>query len=257
MGDISELRGLLFAGTFILLAVFLIAAIPSGFVASYEEGLTPDIPEFMDAKTLVAWNTTETIYWSGLTPVSFPPGGTIYSQEWGKASFGHHMRFQMWNFSGSGGRFVQNQHGQLWLGFGFFELKHNMEWINKTGFSRGENLYLEEVETDMGANNYAEYIVECSDFYIDAVFSYNNTFANITDAWNNDGCAVVFGIDWNQKGTTHDAWSLVSSLLSLDPSITGNIWIDTVIKIPIMIASMYIGFILVLRAIGALFGGGA
>ena len=253
MGDISEFRGLIFAGTFLLILVFIITLIPSGFTVVYNTSdHMPTVPDYLEGSSVVAWNQSYNITWQYLDKKT-GYGITTYYHEWGKTEFGHDMYFLMLNQSSYS---LANEHGHYILGLWF--PWHKQEWINEDGINRGTNLYIDELEKDMNNRTFAEYKLQCEDFFMECAVGYDSaSYPVLEDAWNNDGMDVVFGIEWDQMGTTHDAFSLVSQLLSVEPVLTGNIWIDYLIKIPLMIALVYIAYILVLRAIGALFGGGA
>lgn len=254
MGDISEYRGLIFAGTLVLVAVFIISLIPTAYLVDYDEPeRQPEIPDYIEATNIVAWNSTYNITWGALDYHAFY-GSTYYDHFWGKEQFGHDLRFVMTNQTD---KYMYMEHGDYILII-HWNAWHSQEWIHKeTGTNRGTILYLAELEEDLNGFSSTEYRLQCEDFYMDVAVGYEQSVYNLTDAWDNNAMELIVGIDWDQMGTTHDAFSLVASLISLEPTLTGNLWIDTLIKIPLMIAMIYIAFILVLRAVGALFGGGA
>ena len=254
MGDISEYRGLIFAGTFVLIAFFIIGMIPAPFTVAYEEpSHKPRVPDYIDASLILSWNSSYTIWWGNLT---YSPTEGIYYDAWGKAEFGHDLLFGMYNNTGT--PYMYMQHGDYpWWGLGGFNPWHNMEWFNDDNLNRGETLTLDELDEDLGTNSNTNYKLVCEDFFMKCNLGYDSdSFVNLTAAWNNNGVGLVFGIDYDQMGSTHNAFSIIGNILSLDANITGNIWIDTLIKVPLMIAAAYIAFIVVLRIIGSVFGGG-
>lgn len=261
MGDISEYRYIIFAASLVLITIFLISLIPIGFLVSYDEpDRQPAIPDYLYAENLVAWNDTYILSFENFTYYYDDAGSLIYYVDWGKEQFGHDMRLNMVNYTLTDEYLLWNEHGDYpWWGFGLhFNPWHYMEFINGDGVSRGTSLSKDELETDIGTGESAPYIIKCVDFYMSANIGYNTTeFSDITDAWNNNGIGLLFGIEWDQEGTAHDAWSLVAAIFNLQGELTGNTVIDYLIRIPLLAGGLYVAAILVMRALGAIFGGGA
>lgn len=248
MGDMSEYRGLIFCGTLLIISVFLIGIIPANFAVSYDESdRNPSIPEYIDAQSVLNWNSTYTVNFSNLTY-----GLGYYYEQWGKDEIGHDLFFYMKNSTVNE---IWLEHGDYWLGS--WNAWHRMDWINDAGTNRGTELSLTEIEGDLDTEDTARYKVQCRDFFMYCLIGYNDTYTDLENAWDNNGVALIFGIDWDQQGTSLNAFSIASSFLSFDANITGNIYVDTLIRAPVLIAGVYIAFILVLRTLGAVFGGGA
>jgi hypothetical protein len=242
MGDISELRGLIIIGTFLAVTLLLIGWMPSEFWVAGEQGRTIEVPDYFESSELILWNETYTMN------ITYP----YFYDAWGKEQFGHHMTFYAYPE-----HYMKNDHDfKLW---GFFTYgSHAQEWINTQGINRGKYLWVDKIEEDWDSDkNLASYKLQCKHFYMRADISYNTTeYENIIEAWDASDLHILFGIEWDQMGTSYDAWSLITSVLFWR-SIAGiPLWIMQLISIPIWIASAYIAYILVLRAIGAVFGGG-
>jgi len=244
LGDISEFRGLIVIGTFLAVSLLLMGWIPYEFWVAGEQGRTIEPPEYFESSNLIQWNTT---YIMNVTH--------SYFETWGKEEFGQYMRFHAWK-PAIGDYRISNQHYSKWWIFAYGY--HLMNWINSEGVNRGELLYADEIDEDWNTQtNLASYKVECSHFYCMADIAYNTTlYDNVHDALDADDLKVLWGIEWDQMGTSYDAWSLISSVLFFRPISGIPSYVSALIAIPIWIASAYIAYILILRAIGAVFGGG-
>lgn len=248
MGDMSEYRGLIVIGSFITLLIAMIALIPAGFLVASEETPAVQFESGFDSRSIIAWNSTEELAQSDMS-VSY---GNYYL-DWGKDVFGHNMR---WIITGADN--IKNQHGYTFLGF--WTGGHNQEWFTEDGISRGEELSPTEADTDFDTNiNASSYVVRCEHFYFDALLTYNTSlYTDFEDAIDNTGLYMVCGITWDQQGTSHDAWSIISGVLLFDlpGTLADNIWVYALVSVPLWLAGIYMTFIFVLRVVGAIFGGG-
>jgi hypothetical protein len=104
--------------------------------------------------------------------------------------------------------------------------------------------------------------------WFDVHFSFNaSMYGDPSFAWDNntgnpvpDDLWVLSGINFNQERTTYDAWGLVVAILffNLPGLLTGTpAFIGYLLSIIAWIPMIYVAYILLLRSIGALFGGGA
>jgi hypothetical protein len=86
--------------------------------------------------------------------------------------------------------------------------------------------------------------------------SYNTTkYSNVTAAWQGNELYGLVGASWDQAQTSYNAWDLIGGLLFYKmPDV--DYTIDLLMKIPIWSCIAYVAYILILRAIGAVFGGG-
>lgn len=245
MGDISEMRGLIVVGSFLAVSLLLISWIPPEFYEAGDMGRTITPPSYFDSSNLIQWNTT---YVMNITSNDF-------YDSWGKEEFGHHMSFHAWKPTIGAYRMANIHYFFFWF---FPHGHHKMEWISAEGINRNSDLYENEIQEDWdNEKKLASYTVKCTHFYCRADIAYNTSlYESVHDAWASHDLHVIWGIEWNQMGTTYDAWSLISSILFFRPIEEIPDTISALIAIPVYIASAYIAFILVLRAIGAIFGGG-
>ncbi|MDH7607708.1 MAG: hypothetical protein QHH12_08165 [Candidatus Bathyarchaeota archaeon] len=244
MGDISEIRGLVVVGTFLSCLFLLIAFMPQEFFVTAGEERKVEVPKYFESSDLTHWNFTYVMN------ITFDPYGD-FEHFWGKREFGHDMLFR----ANKHIDLIWNDHGYTFLGI--WTGGHKQDWINNVGVNRGDTLSISEIEADWNhEENLARYTVRCQHFYMRADFAYPAQYSSVSEAFEAEDLHVMFGINWDQRGTSWDAWSLVAAILFFRmPEI--NPYINAIIAIPIWIAVAYISFILVLRAIGAVFGGGA
>ena len=250
MGDISEYGGLIFIGTFIILLSVLLISVPADLFIASVDAPTIDYSEF-DPHGLVAYNTT---YEMAQADIPIGAYGKYYL-DWGKSLFGHDMR--MW-YQTSPTKKIWNEHAYTFLGL--YTGGHRMDWKNEAGFNRGEYLELTELELDYSnTTGGGIYKIECIHFFMKCFVTYNaSAYDSPTLAFDDKGLYFIFGIDWDQKGTSYDAWSLITGVLffSLPGDLGANIWVYALVSIPLWMAALYMAFIFVLRILGAIFGGG-
>lgn len=258
MGDISEMRGLVVIGSFIGLTVLLSALIPSQFFASTYEGRTIETPTYFEAIDLTSYASTLNYTFSDSdTSGQTVNYGVIY---WIKdLTVGGHelsVRFIDFNNTPTAREDIYIYH--FWWWWIFQTGSHQPDWINKNGVNYGGGIYLSELDGDYAGNtDDLRYTLQCDHFNINVFFGFNTTrWATPSDAYNHEELAILFGVEWSQVNTSINAWDLVAMILFFGlPDVH---WvIDAIIHIPIWIAEAYLAFILILRAIGAIFGGGA
>ena len=244
MGDISELRGLIVIGTFLAVTLLLIGWMPYEFWTAGEQGRTIDVPDYFEGADLAYYNSTYHINLSEFEAFDY--------KFWGEEEFRRPMQFEVRKAT----KEFWNWHGDAILGAYWILRGHKMEWINREGITRGVVLTANEIQTDYDTEkNSSEYTMKCKHFYMKAFIIYNTTlFSNVSDAFGD--LQILFGINWDQLGTAWNAWSLISSILFFRPIEGIPFEIMMLISISIWIASAYIAYILILRAIGAVFGGG-
>lgn len=237
MGDISELNVLVVVATFLSVTVLLIGWIPAQFYTSDATYLVVNVPDVFDSIDIVNYAQTENF-----------TVGDGFSESWGKDTFGHDMQLVVSETYG-----IYNTHFYGWLLFSY----HQMEWVNDHGVNRGSFLEFDLIIEDHDANNLSAYRVECEHFYMQAWIGYNTSdYGSFYEAIDNDEGRILFAIDFDQTASTWSAWSIISGILRFDlPDV--NPYLNALIAIPIWISIAYVSFILVLRALGALFGGGA
>lgn len=252
MGDISEMRGIIIVGSFIGVFVIIASLIPSGFFFYDYEGKTIEPPPCFEAIDLQSYAETWTYT---MNETGGTDRGVYY--EVGVDTGGHDFNFE-YRKANASTLYVRMRH---WFANWIFPTQHTMEWINKRGITQSEwvaghwSLYATELDEDY-ANDYLPYTVQCWHFHVDVHFGYNETlYSSPSDAWNSNALNILIGIEFDQQGTSMNAWHLIALILFFQmPDIH---WVvNAIIAVPIWIAVAYLSFILILRAIGAVFGGG-
>lgn len=160
--------------------------------------------------------------------------------------------FDIWSSSISGE--MQMYHWDYWWIFPVG--KHYMTWTDKRGTNCGDTLTSEELEANYEVGEAIEFKVSCPHFFVKSFFNFNTTlYDSPTEAWDADALWILVGINFDQAQTGFNAWAVIGMLLFFSlPEI--HWFVNALIAIPIWAAIAYISFILLLRAIGAVFGGG-
>jgi len=256
MGDISELRGLAVVISFLGILILLINYIPPQFYVESYEGRTVVVPDEFGAENMIAiaYNWTLTLDDSGSLqyyPLSPPLNGWFYYyiiQDIG----GHNLAL----FDRQASRELVVYH--YWSGQQI-SLIHRFDWANmETGENRGVSLTDSEIDVDYNQES-MKYRLTCAqnDLRLVALFAFNETLYSLpSDAWDANALKVLIGVEFDQVLTTMNAWGLIGMLLFFQlPGI--HPIINAIIALPLWICIAYISFILILRTIGAIFGGGA
>lgn len=252
MGDISEMRGLIVVGTFLGSLIFLVNLIPSQFLVSSYEGRTISVPEYFEAMELQSFVDTINITLDDSGGQVYIPVIMQYAYVYDFELGGHNL--ELWDHDYASPKHLHVNH--YWYWWIFPTAHHQMEWLNKEGFSRGEHLDADELDNDYEETT-IRYTIKCEHFQAYVFFGFNETtYSQPSDAWDNNELKLLFGIEFDQVNTSINAWGLIAMLLFFGlPNVH---WIiDVLIHIPIWIAEAYLAFILILRTIGAIFGGGA
>lgn len=260
MGDISELRGLVTVGTFLGVAVLLIGWIPSDLYDSPEmrlietpEGVfeTIDIYSFAEAESFLMNETGGGTLWFD---------STYYEMD---VDIGNHdidFYYKKIAESGKATRLF-HYYFELW---GLWPANHYLRWYDRHGVERGTgavNSYLEisvieeNVEPTSEATSRFKASCDHTSYYVTFVYNASD-YNTYEEAWTGGELGVHFGVNFDDVGTSYSAFDIIAGILFFSMPNT-NVYINAMISIPIWIAVGYIIFILVLRAIGAIFGGGA
>lgn len=254
MGDISELRGLLVIVGFLASLVLLISLIPTGFFAYTFEGRTIIVEDYFEAIDLQSFVDTWT-YTLNETGGELVFGFDVYEvpvETAGEWLGGHDISLFYRVANASNPEVLTLTH--FWAEF-IFGQQHDLEWKNFQGISRGTSLEGTELDADYSEET-IDYTSLCSHFQVKVFFGFNETtYSSPTEAWNHHGLSILIGINFDQVSTGSDAWGIISMLLFFQmPEI--SVFLNAIIAIPLWIGILYITYILILRAIGAVFGGG-
>lgn len=250
MGDLSETRILVVIASFIGLMILLLGWMPAYFVnpTPYTgRSLTSTIPSSWESGMLIggnfAANKTQMLNDTGMHTY----GVFIYDMSFG----GHSFRM----IDAEATRSLIIQHYSLWGGFIPVDY-HDMNWISPNGTELGTELTEGKIDSSYLASNVTGFKIYCEHTYFYAQFSFDfMAYSAISDAWDANALTISLGMTFDQLGTTLGAWTLITGILFFNlPMI--NPYLNAIIAIPIWICIAYVSFILVLRAIGAVFGGG-
>jgi len=254
MGDISEMRGIVVVITFLATLVLLINLFPSGFYAIDYHGRDVYVPELFEFIDIQSFAQTK--------PVILNVSGADYGEErrW-DIDIGEHdfdLYYTKANKSKHNLRLVH-----YWSEWVFAMHQYGLMWFNLEGLKRSapdeyghDAISGETIQLDFTENVSKYRCVHPEYFEVRVFVAYNTTaYSGIIDAWNHYALHVMFGIDFDQTSTGYSAWAMISMLMFWQlPDIH---WIiQVLISAPLWACVAYIAYILILRAIGAIFGGG-
>lgn len=230
--------------TFLAIWSILVGFMPAEFLEEEIVFRSPTVPEdYWSLDSIEQIATTHNLTMSD--------GGGYFQDAWGiDEGFGH-------NFLLKGNIVddqlkVENQHYYLWV-FNIPYGHHSMDWISKaTGENYGGFLTQDEFdevsEFDDTLNvTYAAFTLLCEHVTMHNVVGYNNdTYANASEAFENDQLYLEFGIEWDELGTGLNAWNMLTSILFFqEPDI--HPYINVLLAAPLWAAIAYLsyGFIMV------------
>lgn len=184
--------------------------------------------------------------------------GTFYDMD---IDIGNHDIDFYYKNAGAGGLAVRLWHNYFTF-WGLWPDNHYLEFFDKNGVERttgGQARYLEVsvIEENEQLNATSTFKAKCDHTTYYVTFVYNaSDYNTFTEAWDNSELGVFFGVNFDDVGTSYTAFEIIAGVLFFSlPDI--NPYVNALIAIPIYISVGYVMYILVLRAIGAIFGGGA
>jgi len=245
MGDVSEYRGLLTVVSFLGLLALLISIIPSGFVESAQDVRLINAEQYEGFEAIDMQNFSET--WNG----SIDAGGMWGILHLQQIDIGGHA-FDL--VSSHEHDIIQMYHYDYW--WIFVTGSHKMTWYDKRGIDLGTTVTKAELNANYEAGKPLEFKVSCPHFFVKVFMNFNSTtYATPALAWDSNELLVLIGIDFSQAQTVFNAWAIIGMILFFTlPEIH---WvINAIMAIPLWIAIAYVSFILLLRAVGAIWGGG-
>ena len=264
MGDISEYRGLIVAGTFLTVLVLLLGWIPYEYM-TLAEYRTIEVPEYFDAVDLQMFSEMYNATFDYSHGYSYP---YLYNawRSFDKTLGGWDLRF---HYENSSGKFLfAIEHLEKWFIFGtgghgqvFYD--QNGASISPVGYYGGSTdspYYSEDTLTTYwdSARNLVNLKSKCDHFSLFVYISYDaSSYSSISEAANTGGLAILVGINFDQVNTSYNSWDLISRIIFLNIPVEVPLYLRLLIAIPIWIAVAYIAVIMIMRAIGAIFGGGA
>jgi len=250
MGDISELRTIITLGTFLGVLIFLIACIPPAFLIPDYEGKTIETPEYFEAIEITKYASTWNYTFDGSDITKENPSAYIKRKEIG----GHTFYFYY-------AKPNKTINGIFWVGhityWWIFETGHHRMDIWNSGVYKGTSLDRTELDDDYTERDDLTYTFQCQHTQLDIFFAFNETtYSTPSEAFDGQELKMLIGIEWSQIDTSVSAWDIIGMVLFFQlPTVH---WaINALIAIPIWLGMAYVAFILILRTIGAIFGGGA
>jgi len=245
MGDISEMRGLVTIVSFIGCLALIMSFIPPQFLIADYEGRTIEPPLYFEAIDLQSyastWNHTmnETGSMQIVKPLTI--GGHVCQFWYHRKTYPPEKKINMLH---------------KWAII-ILPQTHWMWFTSSTGIDRGQALGEYELDADYSLNGDLSYTISCSHFSASGFFGFNETlYSSPSEAWTNGELVFLIGVNFDQVGTSYNAWDLIAKLMFFQlPNI--HPIVNALIAIPLWVATAYLAYILILRAIGALFGGGA
>jgi hypothetical protein len=253
MGDISEIRGLIVLLTIFCVSAYLINSIPAQFYTANEPtGKNP--PTYFEAANLQSFSVTGNFTMDKSDPLLY--GWYIHTFTIG----GWDLRLQ-YRITGTDTYGVRIQHAEYW--WIFLTGYHDLDIFDlNSGLKISEGDYhiltINNMETHYDSTDkLLKLSCKCSHVTLTVYMAYNTTkWDNIGDAFVNGELSVLFGVGFDQISTSTNVWSIFTSLFFFHLPMVHPI-INAVLTFGLWIAFAYIAGILILRIIGAIFGGGA
>lgn len=250
------MRGLITAITFLGVLTLLLMWIPVELYTAAEgrQVYTPeifetiDIYDFAETKT-IQFNETGGQYWL--------VDNTFYQADIDIGDWNVDLYYKIANETGLTLRILHR-----WVEWYIIPASHNLDLLDKQSVVRNDEngfLSVSSIQNNAEASNNgtSRWRAFCDHFTYHTTFGFNNTiYNNFTHAWNNQDLYAFFGVEFTHVNTSYNAFQLMAMLLFFQiPSL--NVYINALIAIPIWACIAYLSFILILRTIGAIFGGGA
>lgn len=248
MGDMSELRGLITPISFIGMIVLLISLSPTEFYIDIGDSKSVDVPSYWEVMDIQNFANTWT---SNIDNGTILYGLYYQNLDDGSGDFGG-WDVSLFSFYNST---ITLAHWSKWwvIKVGF----HKLDIENIIGESQGDVLSGEEINAEYDNYGVLEYTAHCEHLEMSVFFDFNETlYGSPVEAWDSDELYILCGIHYDQTQTAYNVWEIIGLLLFFGlPNV--HPVINAVISIPIWICIAYVTYILVLRTIGAVFGGGA
>jgi len=256
VGDISEMRGLVVTITFLATLIFLLVLFPQQFYALDYEGRTVDVPEYFETLDVQCFAS---VWEEKLNETGFKTETSEYY--WKDIDIGNHDFDVCYSKANLTHHNLRITH--YWTEWVIIPWAYHMDWYNRKGIRRssieGGNQGIitgSQINEDFEIE-FAEYKVEHAQrFWVRVYIGYNTTlYESINNAWDYYDLHMFVGINFDQTATGYTAWDLIGMLLFWQlPEIH---WvIQALISSPFWACVAYLAYIFVLRAIGAIFGGG-
>lgn len=247
MGDMSEYRGLIVAGTLLACFAILGGAIPPTLYAA-EDRHVLDPPDYFELGDLYYYTQTMIHYFNTTGGAVWWVDATYYFKDVDLGEWDVDLYYKLPNASGTYNFFLVHIHTEWWI----IPSDHQLEWFNENKQSRGTNILISELLLDFGSDSSIDYTASCdhTTYYVQIAFD-DTVYSDASDAWDHGQLAIFFGVRFDDVNTGYNAMNLIASILFFQmPDVHGAI--NLLLAIPMWIAIGYISIILILRAIDAL-----
>lgn len=248
MGDISELRGIVFAVTFMGIFVFIAMLIPAEFFTFSPERQV-ETPEHFEAIDLQFFSDTE----------NFTVNHSPYFYDHSFTLGGWNLCFRSWKSQ----PLVPVAHicSYGYSSWWFFTWDYKKyDWFDENGVNYGDELTFAELDSIWNKQKEKEnetmtFITKSQSCQIMVYFGWNTTeYSKPSDALNDNAMDVLYCIGMDQLNTSLNAWDVVGMLLFFQlPNVH---WvINVLINIPIYIIIAYLSYVLIIKVIPFIAGG--
>lgn len=142
----------------------------------------------------------------------------------------------------------------------FFRQLEPCEWYTQEGLlinaSHPNVIFWQEIDAMYNQSDSPMFKAIFTDYSMYVIFEYNTTaYTTYEEAFHAGELSFWCGLQFDQTNTSYNAWDIIALLLFFSmPDIHPAI--NALIAIPLWIVIVYVSFIIILRVVGAIFGGG-
>lgn len=248
MGDISELRGLIFVVTFMGIFVFLAILIPTEFFTFNPERQV-ETPDHFEAIDIQFFSETE----------NFTVVHSTYFYNHQFSLGGWNIAFRSWqSYALVPVAHICSYGYRSWWIFAWDFRAY--DWFDENGVNYGDELTFAELDSiwnkqEEKQNETITFITKLEHCQVMVYFGWNTTaYSKPSDALNNNEMDVLYAIGMDQINTSVNAWNIVGMLLFFQ--IPDVHWIiNVLINIPMWIVIAYLTYVLVIKVIPLIAGG--
>lgn len=239
MGDLAELRGLVFVVCFLAISGFLATMIYGYYGSTYSQREVT-VPEYFESVDVQSFAFTHNF------TINFG-GAQFFSHSFPMA--GWNVRLDAWR----GNPFVPNQiksyhFEEFWI---FSWNFHTFEWFSGEGISYGYELLYTELDTIWNNMENKNQTIRCllksDQTQFTVYFGWDTeTYSLPSEALWNNAMQVLYCIGIDEVNTAQNIWSIIAMLLFY--KIPDVHWtVDVIIKVPTWTTIAYLVFVLIMK----------
>ena len=247
-GNLAELRPLVFIVSFVGLSVLLIGWMvtetPTLFLGA-DSGSSSTGTSSQNPSELMAWNETYTLNITDTFGYTFKVGG------W-------NVRFEKWTSTHS---FYMETYDAWWIfNWNFDPFRWFKDGLDVTHVYSGqpnpERLDVSQLDSDFAKGKGLGYDAKNSRTQFSVSFAFNTTkYAKPSDAYDGNEMYLMFNVGYDERNTNINLLGFISGLFTF--SLPGlPVQVNLIIWLMIFPSLAYLVFIIVLKIIGSVFGGG-